>query len=132
MSAMEIVNEVRSLGAHIESRGDRLHIDAPAGKITPELKTRLIENKAEILKRLQLEASLRRLEAAGINIAVFDDGSMLVLTEEADNVSAIDHKGTIYSPRDMLMYVTLSENDRRMMHAFKKLLPDASWEWREP
>jgi hypothetical protein len=68
----------------------------------------------------EFQASARRLEAAGICIAVWEDGSMRVLITEAETVQAIDDGGTVYSPRDMRMYVTLTKRDRRMLHEFKK------------
>lgn len=67
-----------------------------------------------------LDASRQRLEAAGVSIAVFDDGSMRVLTSQPDTLAAIKDGGTVYSPKDMLMYVTLTERERRMLHSFKK------------
>jgi hypothetical protein len=69
----------------------------------------------------ELDASMKRLEGAGVCIAVWEDGSMRVLvTEEDDTLKAIDDGGTIYSPHDMLMYVTLPERERRILQAFTK------------
>jgi hypothetical protein len=55
-----------------------------------------------------------------VTVAVWEDGSMHVLVREGDTLKAVKDGGTIYSPHDMIMYVTLSERERRMLHQFKK------------
>ena len=116
---MELIQAVQAAGATIRADPPDLVI-SPPGRVPPDLKARLKENKAEILRRLGLEASMRRLEAASVCIAVWDDGSMRILVSESDTLQAIDAGGTIYSPKDMLVYVTLSERERRMLHSFKR------------
>jgi hypothetical protein len=130
MSAHEILQELRNLGARLEARGDRLRINAPGGTITPELKAKLAEKKAEILKRLELEESMRRLEAAGICIAVWEDGSMRIVITEAETLNAIDDGGVIYSPSDMYHYVQLTQREGRMLHDFKRRF-GGTIEWKE-
>ena len=63
---------------------------------------------------------MKRLESAGICVAVWEDGSMRILINKDDTVAAIDDGGTIYSPAEMMMYVTLTQHERRMLHSFKK------------
>src|SRR5688572_25934271 len=49
---------------------------------------------------------MRRLEAAGVNVAIWDDGQMQIVVSESDTVQAIDSRGTIYSPADMYTLCT--------------------------
>jgi len=130
MSAHEIVNEIRNLGARIQARGDRIHIDAPKGTIRPELKAKLSENKAEILKKLELEASMKRLEATHISIAVLDDGTMRVVRSDAEACQAVANRFAIYTPEDMYYYVQLEPHERRALHDFKKRFGGQT-EWRK-
>ena len=130
MSAHDIVNEIRSLGGRIEARGDRLHIDAPQGRITLEIRERLKENKEAILRRLELEGSMKRLEAANILLAISEDGDLRIVQSDADAHRAAMDGFTIYMPRDAYMYVTLSERERRMLHEFKKQF-GGTIEWKE-
>jgi hypothetical protein len=69
------------------------------------------------------------LEAAGINVAIWDDGEMRVVITQADTVQAIDDGGTIYSPQDMWHYIQLEPHERRMLHQFKKRFGGTT-EWR--
>src|SRR5918996_1424464 len=53
MSASELVAYLRGVGVERAANGDRLHCDAPTGVITPELRSRLMERKQEILALLR-------------------------------------------------------------------------------
>lgn len=52
MSAVALIRQCRAAGIRLQARGDRLHFDAPAGAMTPELRQRLAENKAGLLAAL--------------------------------------------------------------------------------
>ena len=52
MSALALLRDLRSAGAVLEARGDRLHVDAPAGLITPEMRVSLARHKPELLAML--------------------------------------------------------------------------------
>src|SRR5215831_15844715 len=67
----ELIEAVQACGATIRAEGSDLKI-RPAGVIPPDLKARLKERKAHILGHLELESSMKRPEAAGINIAVWE------------------------------------------------------------
>jgi hypothetical protein len=67
-----------------------------------------------------LAESGQRLEAAGILLAVRDDGETRIVTTDAGAHQAALDGFTLYSARDMCMYVTLNERDRRLLHEFKK------------
>jgi TubC N-terminal docking domain len=110
VSAEEILKEVRSLGARVEVREDRLHIDAPEGKITVELKERLRQHKTEILRHLQLETRLMR---HGISIAIDNvSGTALLVFSESD-ANGVQHVATIYKPYG----ITLTSAQRRELTA---------------
>src|SRR5262249_2138113 len=113
----DILHDVQAAGLILQIDPPDL-IVRPADLLTPDLEARLKTHKTDVLRRLELEASIKRLEAAGITIAIWEDGSMRVLV--TDSVQTIDAGGTIYSPRDMYHFVQLTEKERRMLHSFKK------------
>jgi hypothetical protein len=49
MSARALLGELRRLGVELEADGEMLHVDAPAGIMTEELREALTENKSELL-----------------------------------------------------------------------------------
>jgi hypothetical protein len=131
MSAVEeLIFDVKAAGLILRPDPPDLVVK-PEDRLTPELETRLREHKAEILRRFELEASIsmQRLEAAGICIAVWEDGSMRVVITKAETVQAIDDGGTIYSPADMYHYLQLEPHERRTLHEFKKRF-GGTVEWR--
>ncbi|MGF1470299.1 MAG: hypothetical protein ACFB50_00980 [Rubrobacteraceae bacterium] len=62
MKAQALLSELRGLGVELGVEGDRLAVDAPAGAITDDLRTALVENKARLIKLLTWERG--KLEAA--------------------------------------------------------------------
>jgi len=117
---------IDALFEDIQAAGIQVQIDppdlivSPVDRLTPDLEGRLRQHKAEILDRLKLKESMRRLEADGVLIAVWEDGSMRVVVAEAETVQAIDDGGTIYCPQDMYYYVQLEPDERRTLQEFKK------------
>ena len=67
-----------------------------------------------------LRSSMKRLEAAGISIAIWEDGSMRVIVSKSDSAAAIKDGGTIYSPRDMYYFVQLPPQERMVLHDMKR------------
>ena len=53
MTPMELLNELTERGVILEPRGERLHVEAPRGVLTPEFRQALIEHKPEILAMLR-------------------------------------------------------------------------------
>jgi len=125
---LELMTKVREAGVTLRSDPPDLVI-RPAGIVPTDLKAQLKERKAEVLQQLELEASMKRLEAAGVSVAIWESGEMRVVVSEAERVKAIDNGGTIYSPQDMYAYVTLTQHERRLLHTFKKRFGGTS-EWR--
>jgi hypothetical protein len=52
MTVQDILTLTSRAGIVLEARGDRLHVEAPAGSVTPELRDALARLKPEILARL--------------------------------------------------------------------------------
>ena len=52
MTAESLLTELRSRGAKLAVAGDRLHIEAPRGTVSPELLVELRAHKAELLRLL--------------------------------------------------------------------------------
>ncbi|MFI0486728.1 amino acid adenylation domain-containing protein [Actinomadura sp. 9N215] len=60
MTALELLTRLRALGVEVRRDGDRLHVRAPKGALTPELRRDFGTHRAEIL------ALLRQAEAAPV------------------------------------------------------------------
>jgi len=122
---IELIDEVRKTGASLRVDPPDLIIK-PADCVPADLKARLREHKSEIVRLLELEASMHRLEEARVFVSVSDDGSMRILIAEAvpDNTP-----GSLFSPRDMYHYIQLQPHERRMLHEFKRGF-GGSMEWR--
>src|SRR2546422_11778744 len=87
-SVQELIKAVEASGATLRAEPPDLVIGDP-DRLPTELLDRLKKRKPELLALLQarsedgeLEESMRRLEAAHISIAVFEDGSMRVIQSE--------------------------------------------------
>ena len=76
MIAEEVLEEVRSRGAHVEARGEVLHIEAPRGALSPELVAAMRQLKPELLRLVGL-ASLTVGNALG-GVTELDEPSFLV------------------------------------------------------
>ena len=55
MSAVPLIVELRRAGIVLSAVGDRLHVEAPIGVVTPVLRQRIAENKAGLMAELKLE-----------------------------------------------------------------------------
>ncbi len=127
MTAQEILDEIRLLGGRLEARDGRLRVEAPKGVLKPEHRQALTALKPELLALIradredtELQESKRRLEAAHISIAVFEDGEMPVIQSDTAAEQARADGGIIYTPADMYYHVQLQPDERRMLHDFRK------------
>jgi hypothetical protein len=136
---LELINEVRQAGATLRADPPDLVI-SPPGRVPQELKARLRERKADIIRELglktELEASMRRLEAADMRIAIFiseAEAGLRVTDREirtdAEAKQAAIEGEVIYTPSDMYHYVQLEPHERRVLHDFKKRFGGAT-EWK--
>jgi hypothetical protein len=78
----------------------------------------------------QLSESMRRLELSNILVAVLNDGDMRIVQSDREAQRTLSGGFTVYTPRDMYMYVHLSARERRMLHDFKKRF-GGTVEWSE-
>lgn len=62
MTARTLLEELRERGIRLEADGLMLHVDAPAGADTQELRAKLREHKCDLIRHLERER--KRLEAA--------------------------------------------------------------------
>lgn len=63
MNASTLLEDLRRLEVALEAEGDLLHVDAPAGAITDDLRAALEENKGRLLELLAQER--HKLEKPG-------------------------------------------------------------------
>ena len=65
MTVRELLEELRARGVRLQAEGLTLHVDAPAGGLTGELRSALRDNKRDLIRlfereRLRLEEADRR------------------------------------------------------------------------
>lgn len=60
MNAGPLLRELQAAGVALSATGDRLHVEAPAGTVTPELRQRIAENKACLLAELHQSTTAAR------------------------------------------------------------------------
>jgi TubC N-terminal docking domain/Zinc-binding domain of primase-helicase len=53
MSVTDLLNELMWRGVVLTAYGDRLHVDAPKGTLTAELRRAMVQHKTELLKLLR-------------------------------------------------------------------------------
>ena len=60
MSAQVLLERLRQRDVRLEADGGLLHVDAPAGAVTEELREALVEHKPKLLKLLEWERECER------------------------------------------------------------------------
>jgi hypothetical protein len=58
MSAIQLIRQCRDAGIRLQARGDHLHVEAPAGTLTLELRQALTDYKADLLALHAIRARL--------------------------------------------------------------------------
>lgn len=53
MNAAVLIRELHAAGVTLSATGDRLHVEAPAGAVTPSLRQRIAENKVMLLAEVR-------------------------------------------------------------------------------
>jgi len=102
-----------------------------ATALSPALRVQITEHKAEILHLLDLEASANRLNAAGIQLAIWENGNARIVRSITDVARAINSGAMVFTPTDMLRYVQLQANELFMVRSFVKTFR-ATVEWTPP
>jgi hypothetical protein len=73
MSAVRVLEQARALGIALSASGGKLRYEAPAGRLTPELRAALAANKAAIRDMLEAERLAALAEPAPSVTAPADD-----------------------------------------------------------
>jgi hypothetical protein len=99
MNAQEILHEIRSLGGRLEARGDRLHVEVPAGVLGPEHREALAAFKPELLALLKTKRELEgSLEHSGICIAIHRQTGEACLVFSESDAQAARSVAEVYQP----------------------------------
>jgi len=73
MSAEALVDTLHAAGIQLAVNGDRLHVEAPAGQYTTDLRARLIEHKADVVKLIAMrDRLLGTAQTVGVPAAIVD------------------------------------------------------------
>jgi len=74
MNAIALIRQCKVAGIQLQARGDRLHVEAPAGCLTPELRQALADHKAELLALHAIRKRLTEIAASlGIPRTIVDE-----------------------------------------------------------
>ena len=93
----DLFDDIQAAGIHVRIDPPDL-IVSPAERLTPELEERLRQHKAEILDRLKLKESMRRLEAANVLIGIPRKAFSGLLKPDTEADKAVAEGFTIYKP----------------------------------
>lgn len=93
MNTIKLIRHCQEVGITLQARGDRLHVEAPAGTLTPELREAIVTRKAEVLALHAIRARLRTIGASmGIPHTVVDELPLEELQATAAQTAlAADH-----------------------------------------
>ena len=94
MNAIAIIRQCKDAGIQLQARGDRLHVEAPAGILTPELRQALADHKAELLALHAIRKRLMTIAASlGIPRVVVDELPLEELQATAEQAATAEaHK----------------------------------------
>jgi hypothetical protein len=85
------LGECRAADIQLQVRGDRLHVEAPAGALTAELRQRLADHKADILALHAIRSRLHGIaKSLGISRAVVDQVPAEDLAATAEQAELCD------------------------------------------
>ncbi len=63
MTTSELIADLRARGVVLEPEGDKLHVTAPVGVLTDEIKSRLAERKAELIALIRRDSVIPLIQA---------------------------------------------------------------------
>ncbi|NYE27312.1 hypothetical protein HDE78_000237 [Rhodanobacter sp. K2T2] len=93
MSVIALIRECKAAGIRLQARGDRLHVEAPAGSLTPELRQALNDHKAGVLALHAIRARLRTIASSlGIPRTLVDELPIEELDTAAEQAALCDGK----------------------------------------
>jgi hypothetical protein len=83
LSALALMRDLQAAGAVLEVRGDRLHVDAPIGLITPELRDSIARHKPELLAMLAADpAEYENWAPLDMPVAWTDRADVITVVED--------------------------------------------------
>src|ERR671918_134034 len=83
MSALALMRDLQAAGVVLEVRDRRLHVDAPAGLITPEMRDSIARHKAELLAMLAADpAEYENWAPLDIPVAWTDRPDVIAMVED--------------------------------------------------
>ncbi len=120
MTADEILDQIQRIGALMEIRGDRLHVEAPKGRLTPDLVEDLKRHKPEVIDYL-LSKSCNRIESLNVAIKIESAfGDLWLVSSEAERGLA-DDGNPIYTAVEARRIVGMPEQIVRQVHELKRV-----------
>lgn len=85
MNARMLLQNLRVSGVNLEAEDGQIHIDAPAGAVTDELKASLIESKEALIELLERErAKLEEADGRGLVIRYSREPGYIALHDPSD------------------------------------------------
>jgi hypothetical protein len=123
--ARPLLRELRVQGARLAVRGDRVHVEAPTGLISPENREQLVAAKSDVLAQLAFEERFSDMSCSefarqhfAIEIRVPGvDGTIWLVPQPTDAVRLVfegirrGHILTADELADLLSIETLTSND---------------------
>lgn len=88
MNAAPLIRELHAAGVTLSATGDRLHVEAPAGTVTDELRRRIADNKDALLTALRPAPDTSAMDARAVLLALADR-----LAVDRDHVHRLDDAG---------------------------------------
>lgn len=97
MSVDDLMVELSRLSVKITVNGDKLHIDAPAGALTPGLREALVEHKVLLLRQLSEPAWSQAMACQPLRIPLtLEQSPSAWLAERGLRIVGGDHHGLLY------------------------------------
>lgn len=81
-AALDLIRKLHQSGVCLEARGDRLHVEAPRGSMTADLRALLVNRKMDLLQALEATGTHARLLAAVVT--EYADPDLIHRLHEAD------------------------------------------------
>jgi len=104
----QLIEEVRTSGASIRVEGENLKIK-PADRISTELKAKLRQRKADVVRCLEL---VTRLSNLGVSIAIDKSTKAALPIFSKSDADALRHVADIYEPHK----APLNDEQCRVLH----------------
>lgn len=105
MSAIALLNEIRAAGIAVNVDGDRLHVEARPGTITPDLRNRMKAHKPTLLAVFRHRGQLLDLAMLeGIDLAHvhrLDDADLLAIPDDYTEINLRAYLCALVASADM-------------------------------